>query len=65
MRCHICDHALVSDEIKFNRRWKEFDPCGTCLEVIGEIFEPASEEDISAVTADISTEELELAVDFS
>lgn len=39
MRCHICDASLGETEVKFNRKHDEFDPCGTCLTIIGEIFE--------------------------
>ena len=39
MRCHICNNALGETEVKFNKKHQEFDPCGTCLEVIESVFE--------------------------
>lgn len=32
MRCHICDRVL--NEPKYNHDAREYDPCGTCIEVI-------------------------------
>lgn len=55
MRCNICDTVLTENEVKFNLFHQEFDPCGTCLEVIDGVFEdpvpddqrkPDSEEEI-------------------
>lgn len=45
MRCHICDQALSETEIKFNRPCDEWEPCGTCLTVISEVFEDYVPED--------------------
>lgn len=48
MRCHICDRPLQNDEIKHDPKYGRgnFDPCGTCLEVSDNLFEPPSEEEI-------------------
>lgn len=57
MRCAICDSVLSENEVKWNMFHGEFDPCGTCLEVIDAVFEdpipdeqrkPDSEEEIMA-----------------
>lgn len=45
MRCHICNAALGETEIKFNKDHDEFDPCGTCLAIIDEVFEDTLEEE--------------------
>lgn len=45
MRCAICDRTLNPNEIKYNKDHDEFDPCGVCLEIIGEVFEDNLEED--------------------
>lgn len=39
MKCHICDKTLSETEVKFNRLADEWEPCGTCLKEISEIFE--------------------------
>lgn len=36
MRCHICDNNLSS--VVYNADHDDFDPCGTCLEVIHNVF---------------------------
>lgn len=46
MRCFICDSVLQDSEIKVNPDHQDFDPCGTCLEIIEEVFEPLDEEEI-------------------
>lgn len=46
MRCHICDATLSAEQIQWNRDHEDWDPCGTCLEVINNVFEHASEEEI-------------------
>lgn len=46
MRCFICDSVLNDNEIKVNPEHKDFDPCGKCLEIIEEVFEPLDEEEI-------------------
>lgn len=45
MRCHICDQVLGETEIKFNRQCDEWEPCGSCLAIIGEVFEDTVPED--------------------
>lgn len=49
MHCYICDRQLGNDEIKYDPKYGHgnFDPCGTCLEIIGEIFEPDDEDEIA------------------
>lgn len=34
MRCFICDAAI--DNPKYNRDHEQWEPCGTCLEVISD-----------------------------
>ena len=48
MRCHICDKPLASDEIKHTPAYGRgnFGPCGTCSEIIENVFEPLDEEEI-------------------
>jgi cytidine deaminase len=55
MHCHICDRELSPDEIKMTPAYGrgDFAPCGTCLAVIEEVFEPDSEEDLDRVFIDI------------
>lgn len=38
MRCFICDAVLADDEVHFNRVHDDYDPCGTCKQVIREVF---------------------------
>ncbi len=48
MKCHICDRQLSPDEIKLTTKYErgKFAPCGTCLSIIEEVFEPLSEEEL-------------------
>lgn len=47
MRCGICDVTLSPDEIKRHPGVRGgYEPCGHCLEVIADVFEPDSEEEI-------------------
>lgn len=47
MRCHICNASLGGSEVKFNKDHDDWEPCGTCLSIIAEIFEdPLDEEEI-------------------
>lgn len=46
MKCHICDADLSGDEIQWNNLHEDWDPCGTCQQIIDEVFEPLREEDI-------------------
>jgi hypothetical protein len=48
MRCHICDRVL--SEPRYNRDYKDYDPCDTCLTVVQDTLEgftdkPAADED--------------------
>lgn len=45
MKCYICDKTLEQDEIKLHPLIKKWEPCGTCLAVIGEVFEDGLDED--------------------
>lgn len=57
MRCFICDNELSS--VTFNRDHGDINPCGTCLEVIANVFgsEPVPEEEL-ADEPEPTTEEL-------
>jgi ferredoxin len=46
MKCFICDATLSDNEVQYNNYHEDWDPCGTCLAVIDEVFEPLDEEDI-------------------
>lgn len=43
MRCHICDAALENPT--YNRDLQQWEPCGTCLEIIFSVFEDAPEKE--------------------
>ena len=47
-RCYICDATLNPDEIKHTPAYGRgnFGPCGKCAEIIENVFEPDSEEEI-------------------
>ncbi len=48
MRCAICDRQLSVEEIKIDPRYETYDPCGTCLEVIENVFsDPLDEDEIT------------------
>jgi len=49
MHCHCCDAQLAPDEIKMTPEYGRggFSPCGRCLEVIGELFNDDSDEEIT------------------
>lgn len=34
MQCHICSKVLSEKEVQWNAELEEWEPCGTCLEVI-------------------------------
>lgn len=36
MRCYICDAGLADEDVRFNRLHQDYDPCGTCREIIKE-----------------------------
>ncbi len=48
MKCYICDAQLKPDEIKHTPAYGRgnFGPCGKCAEIIENVFEPPSEEEI-------------------
>ena len=33
MRCKICNNRLSPEEIKYNKRYEEYNPCYTCKEL--------------------------------
>lgn len=47
MRCRICNTLLQENEIKWNHDHEDWEPCGTCLAIIEEVFEPLDEEEIN------------------
>lgn len=60
MKCHVCDKTLSDKEVQWNRDHQDWDPCGTCLEVINNLFEHPSEEEIDEIEFDhISLEEIQ------
>ena len=46
MKCYICDATLSDQEVQWNADHEEWDPCGTCLQIIEEVFEPLSEDEV-------------------
>lgn len=61
MRCHICDVSLSENEIQFNRDHKDFNPCGKCLEIIDNVFEPLDDDaEQKALEETVEEEPLEL-----
>lgn len=44
MRCAICDNVLADDEVRFNRDHKDYDPCGTCKNIIKDVFKEDRDE---------------------
>lgn len=61
MRCFICDVGLTN--VHYNRDHQDFDPCPTCLEVIGEVFadEPPVDDSEDA-SDDITESDLDLLI---
>lgn len=47
MRCHICDSELSN--ISFNRDHGDINPCGTCLQIISEVFGEEGDDDETEV----------------
>lgn len=49
MHCHICDKQLANDEIKHEPHYGKggFAPCSQCLEIIGELFNDDSDDEIT------------------
>jgi hypothetical protein len=45
MKCHICDATMSGDSIQWNPDHQDWDPCGTCLMVISEVFTDHLDED--------------------
>jgi cytidine deaminase len=61
MKCYICDKQLADDEISFNSQHKDFEPCGTCLEIIENVFEPLDEEQIEwLIESELENDEEEI-----
>ena len=66
MHCHICDRPLAADEIKTTPKYGRggFAPCGTCLEIIENVFEPLEETEIDyALSVESSEKELDILVE--
>ena len=55
-RCYICDRPLETPH--FNRQHGDIDPCGTCLEVINNVFSDDPLRDDEMVTVEPTAEEL-------
>ncbi len=51
MRCNICNSALSPAEIQWHPQHQSWDPCGHCLQIIDEIFNDSTEEEIDAEIA--------------
>lgn len=47
MRCHICDKTLSDKEVNYNNDHQDWEPCGSCLQAISEVFTSDSEEQIT------------------
>lgn len=54
MKCDICDRILSPEEVSFNRDHDKWEPCGTCLAIINEVFEHHDEEEIDRQIAEES-----------
>ena len=64
MRCYICDSALSDEEVQFNRVHDDWDPCGTCKQVIKDVFKEDRDEGTLADEGyDDGTAELEEMLD--
>jgi len=50
-RCYICDRPI--EKPSFNRQHDDIDPCGTCLEVINNVWhdDPLAEDEMVEVEA--------------
>jgi len=56
MRCYICDRPL--ETFTFNRDHGDIDPCGTCKEVIANVFGDEGDDDEGAADIEPTVEEL-------
>jgi len=54
MHCHICDRDM--DAFTFNRDHGDIDPCGTCKEVIANVFGEEGDADELTETIDDEVE---------
>lgn len=45
IRCHICNAVLPPDGVSYSKDHEEFNPCGTCLMEIKEVFTDHLDED--------------------
>lgn len=50
MKCYICDAQMDNDSIKHTPEYGRggFAPCGHCLEIIGDLFNDDSDEEITS-----------------
>jgi len=55
--CHICDATLAT--VQFNQDHGDIDPCGTCLQIISEVFGDESDDENEVILGDATEEELE------
>lgn len=46
-KCFICDKTLSAEEVQWSVLHNDFEPCGTCLMAISEIFNDQSDEEIT------------------
>jgi hypothetical protein len=50
MKCHICDKTLSPEEVHWSKDHGEWDPCGSCLMAIEDVFNDGyDEEQITAM----------------
>lgn len=56
MRCHICDANLENPT--WNRDHEEYDPCGTCLIAISEVFGDRPEDEMTDEEIEPTPEEM-------
>jgi len=61
MRCHICNSTLKTPQ--YNNDHDDWDPCGTCLQIISEVFGDESDDDSEVILGDATEEELEALYD--
>lgn len=58
MKCFICDRTLSPEEISFDSRFDEFDPCSTCLFEIAEVFGEGDVDSEEEIDEQLSFDEL-------
>lgn len=58
MKCRICDATLA--KVEWNNDHNEWDPCGTCLMIISEVFGDEADDESEIILGDATEEELML-----